>query len=75
MSPDTIMKTAGPMAAGASTILNGPNLLVNGRSYGWGDDNVNANDNVYIYNINSKDNVIVNVNGTPSMYHLDNDNE
>ena len=48
MSPDTTIKIAGRMAPGASTMLNRPNTLVNGRSYGWGNDKVNDNDNVNI---------------------------
>ena len=39
MSPDTTMRTAGLVAAGASTMLNRTNTLVNGPSYGY--DNVN----------------------------------
>ena len=60
MAPDTTMRTAGLIAAGASTMLN---TLVNGygtpsmfhHTYGWGNDNDN-------------------VNGTPSIIHHVNDN-
>ena len=63
MSADTKMKTAGLVAAGASTTLNRRNTLVNDHSYGY--DNVNDN------NFHPKPSADDIVNGTPSMFHHD----
>ena len=78
MSPDTTirrtapqMRTAGLVAAGASTMSNRTNTLVNGYSYGWG----NRTSSKFHHD---KDNV----NGTASirepashMFHHDNVND
>ena len=55
MNPDTTMRAAGLMAAGASTMFNRTNTLVNGygppsmfhHRYDWGNDNDKVNVNVH----------------------------